>query len=417
MNEFNWYKFDELYSMSSGISSKPIQAGHGSPFVSFSTVFNNYFLPNKLIDLMDTSKKEQDIYSVRKGDILLTRTSETLDELGMSCVAIKDYPRATYSGFVKRLRPLQNDKTYYKYMAFYLRSKFFRKTITNNAIMTLRASLNEKIFSYLNLYLPDYKTQKCIGDFLFLLDTKIELNNRINTELEEMAKTLYDYWFVQFDFPDENGKPYKTSGGKMVWNEKVKREIPEGWRVGYLFNEMDVQYGFPFDTSKFTDDISQKPVVRIRDILENTISTYSSEEVNDRYKLISKDLLIGMDGNFHLNFWDKDGAYLNQRNVRIRSKEKSETSNFQVYFELTPHIKAREKNISRTTVGHLSDKDLKRLFVTVPLKSKIFKPKKIFDSLLNKIILNRIQNQKLSELRDWLLPMLMNGQVSLGKQN
>src|SRR5580698_748495 len=137
------YKFNKLYAIGSGISSKPEQAGHGAPFASFSTVFNNYFLPDQLVEYMDTSAREQETYSIKKGDILLTRTSETIDELGMSCVAIKDYPKATFSGFVKRLRPTQINVTYDKYMGFYLRSRFFRKTMTNNAIMTLRASLNE----------------------------------------------------------------------------------------------------------------------------------------------------------------------------------------------------------------------------------------------------------------------------------
>jgi type I restriction enzyme S subunit len=120
-----------------------------------------------------------------------------------------------------------------------------------------------------------------------------------------------------------------------------------------------------------------------------------------------------MDGNFHLNFWDKEGAYLNQRSVRIRSRKEHEVSNLQAYFELTPYIKAREKNVSRTTVGHLSDKDMKRLFVISPEKSQKFKPKAFFDSILNEITSNRIQSQKLASLRDWLLPMLMNGQVKV----
>ena len=203
MSKMKIYKFQDLYEMSSGISSKPEQAGHGTPFLSFSTVFNNYFIPNQLPDLMSISDKEKEVYSIKKGDIFLTRTSETLDELGMSSVAVNDYPNASFSGFLKRLRPKNIDVVYHKYMAFYLRSKLFRKTMTNNAIMTLRASLNEQIFSYLNLILPDYNIQKNIGDLLYSLNKKIELNNRINAELEAMAKTLYDYWFVQFDFQDE----------------------------------------------------------------------------------------------------------------------------------------------------------------------------------------------------------------------
>ncbi|MFZ1839778.1 MAG: hypothetical protein WAU20_13700, partial [Dokdonella sp.] len=156
MTELHEHSFGALYEMSSGISSTPAQAGHGAPFLSFSTVFNNYFLPDVLPDMMDTSESEQVAYSIRAGDIFLTRTSETVDELGMSSVALKDYPNATYSGFLKRLRPKGSGQTDPRYMAFYLRSPLFRKTMTNNAVMVLRASLNEQIFSYLKLLLPDF---------------------------------------------------------------------------------------------------------------------------------------------------------------------------------------------------------------------------------------------------------------------
>ena len=175
MANLNKYKFSDLYSMSSGISSKPEQAGHGSPFLSFTTVFNNYFLPKELTDLMDSNDSDKETYSIKCGDIFLTRTSETLDELGMSSVALKDYNDATYSGFLKRLRPVKNGITDEKYMGFYLRSNYFRKCMNNNATMTLRASLNEDIFSYLHLYLPDIETQKSFGEFLYLLDYKMVL--------------------------------------------------------------------------------------------------------------------------------------------------------------------------------------------------------------------------------------------------
>ena len=157
MSKLFKYAFSDLYDISSGISSTKDQAGHGTPFASFRTVFNNIFLPDKLPDLMEVSEKEQKIYSIKKGDILITRTSETVDELAMSCVALKDYPQATYSGFVKRLRPKTEGIVYDRFMAFFLRSKYFRKVIECNTIMTLRASFNEDIFSFLDLYLPDYE--------------------------------------------------------------------------------------------------------------------------------------------------------------------------------------------------------------------------------------------------------------------
>ncbi len=157
MSKFKEYKFSALYKIDSGISTSKEQAGHGAPFLTFKDVFNNYFLPESLSSCMETSEKEQQIYSIKEGDIFLTRTSETLDELAMSSVATKDYPHATYSGFLKRLRPLQQDITYSKFMAFYLRSSYFRKIIDNNATMTLRASFNENVFSWLSLCLPSYE--------------------------------------------------------------------------------------------------------------------------------------------------------------------------------------------------------------------------------------------------------------------
>lgn len=413
MNKFKVYNFSDLYEMSSGISSTPEQAGHGFNFISFKTVFNNYFLPENISDLMDTSEEERKKYSVKKGDIFLTRTSEVIDELGMSCVAIKDYPDTTFSGFLKRLRPKQDNITYHKYLAFYLRSKYFRQTMSNNSIMTLRASLNEQIFSYLKLVLPDYSIQVKIGDLLFSLSEKIELNNKINAELEAMAKTLYDYWFVQFDFPDENGKPYKLSGGKMVYNERLKREVPEGWEVESLFKLTDVQYGFPFSTNFFNEECNGYPVIRIRDIKENNISNYSTEShIDEKYLLKKGDMLIGMDGNFHINYWSKEKCYLNQRIVRIRRKD---IANIYIRYQIEPYIQSREKSVSRTTVGHLSDKDLKMIRIIVPSEKIKAQTNNILDNILSKIILNQKQNQELANLRDWLLPMLMNGHVSVGE--
>lgn len=183
MNNLHEYRFSDLYDIASGISSSKAQAGHGKPFLSFSTVFNNFFLPNELLDLMDTDENQQKTCSIEAGDIFLTRTSETVDELAMSSVALKNYPQATFSGFTKRLRPKVKGITYPKYMAYYLRSRYFRKVITNNTIMTLRASFNEDMFSFLNLYLPDYDEQIKIGDMLYNLEMKIQCNKKINDNL------------------------------------------------------------------------------------------------------------------------------------------------------------------------------------------------------------------------------------------
>ena len=232
----------------------------------------------------------------------------------------------------------------------------------------------------------------------------------INDNLEAMAKQLYDYWFVQFDFPNEEGKPYKSSGGAMVWNEKLKREIPEGWNVANLFDELSVQYGFPFSTELFTEEPTSIPVVRIRDILENSVSAYSEEEVDEKYKLQKQDLLVGMDGNFHMNYWNDNVSYLNQRSVRLRAKSKSTVSIMQAKYDIAPYIKAKELRAKGSTVGHLSDKDLKELFVLV-CPNIDFRNK--FDSILAEIIENRCEMIELTKQRDELLPLLMNGQATV----
>ena len=225
-----------------------------------------------------------------------------------------------------------------------------------------------------------------------------------------MAKQLYDYWFVQFDFPNEEGKPYKSSGGEMVWNEKLKREIPKEWTVAKLTDEMELQYGFPFSTDLFTEQVTSVPVVRIRDILDNSISAYTTEDVEGRYLLKKQDLLIGMDGNFHINYWADNVSYLNQRTVRLRAKNNSNVSIVQAKYDIQPYIKAKEARAKGSTVGHLSDKDMKELYVLVcPNKEAREK----FDALLSMIITNRNEVEALTKQRDELLPLLMNGQVTV----
>ena len=399
--------------MSSGISSKPEQAGHGNPFLSFSTVFNNYFLPDNLNDLMDTSGIEQKTYSILKGDIFLTRTSEVVDELGMSSVALKDYPKATYSGFLKRLRPTQTDVTYHKYMAFYLRSKLFRKTMTNNAVLTLRASLNENIFSYLDLILPEYNQQVKSGDLLYLINSKIELNNRINSELESLAKTIYDYWFVQFDFPNADGKPYKYSGDGMVYVEEGKsdRAIPAGWEVKKLSDIADITMGQSPDGSSYNEEKKGEIFFqgstdfgwRFPTVRQYTTAPSRLAEKGDI--LLSVRAPVGT-----LNIADND-CCIGRGLASIRSKYGFDSYLFYVmqYFKtIFDH-----RNNSGTTFGSINKDDLHTLKLVYPSEDCLKKYDEIVSKYNSLILNNHKQNQQLTQLRDWLLPMLMNGQVSI----
>ncbi|MDM7858757.1 restriction endonuclease subunit S [Thiopseudomonas acetoxidans] len=430
MSNLKKHRFCDLYTMSSGISSTKDQAGHGSPFLSFSVVFNNYFVPDALPDLMDTSDKEKETYSIKAGDIFLTRTSEVVDELAMSCVAIKDYPNASYSGFLKRLRPTQTNITYSKFMAFYLRSPMFRKTMTNNAVMTLRASLNEAIFSYLNLLLPEYNEQVKAGDLLYLLNEKIELNNRINAELEAMAKTLYDYWFVQFDFPDANGKPYKSSGGKMVYNPTLKREIPEGWSTVQL-EEIIERSGTglnPRDNFKLGAGsnyyVTIKNVTNGKIVLDDKCDKIDDEAlkiIDRRSQLQPGDVLftsIEPVGVTYLIQEKPSDWNINESVFTLRPNLSSVTPEYLYLLLSSMEMKAFTKNSSSGSVHKgIRHGVLKSFQLAHGGKTIVYKFSQIVDPMLKRIHALDSESSELVKLRDWLLPMLMNGQVTVGEAN
>ena len=315
------------------------------------------------------------------------------------------------SGFVTiDLKKEYEDKIDARYLFLLLTQPAITEYIACIADSAVSAypSFNPSDISEIAFPFPNIEKQKAISEIWSNFEQKISINRQINDNLEAMAKQLYDYWFVQFDFPNEEGKPYKSSGGAMVWNEKLKREIPEGWNVANVFDELSVQYGFPFSTELFTEEPTSIPVVRIRDILENSVSAYSEEEVDEKYKLQKQDLLVGMDGNFHMNYWNDNVSYLNQRSVRLRAKSKSTVSIMQAKYDIAPYIKAKELRAKGSTVGHLADKDLKELCVLV-CPNTDFRNK--FDSILAEIIENRCEMIELTKQRDELLPLLMNGQA------
>lgn len=401
MNRIKKYALSALYDMSSGISTTKDQAGIGSPFVSFSTVFNNYFLPDELPDLMNTSEKEQETYSIKQGDILLTRTSETFDELAMSCVALKDYTEATYSGFTKRLRPKREGIAYHKYLAFYLRGYLFRKAVTNNAFMTLRASFNEDIFSFLYLYLPPYEEQVKIGDLLYRMEQKIQLNKRIIAELEAMAKTIYDYWFVQFDFPNATGKPYRSSGGKMVWNEKLKREIPKGWKPCLIDDLLDKT---PNTKRIQSSDYLLEGSIPVIDQSTYLIAGYT-DEASALIKTTNGAIVFG-DHTRIVKFIGFDFARGADGTQVLISNNTNNMPQLLFYYsilkiDLSNYGYARHFKFLKDSLIVLPDEEVAQQF-----NEKVEPLHKMISHII-------FQNLELTKLRDWLLPMLINGQVSV----
>lgn len=335
----------------------------------------------------------------------------------MSSVALKEYPCATFSGFLKRLRPKMEGLVYPKFMAFYFRSGYFRKLIDCNTIMTLRASFNEDIFSFLNVYLPNYSVQKKIGDFLYRLEVKTQLNSRINDNLEQQLRAIYDYWFTQFDFPDENGNPYRSSGGKMVWNDALKREIPEGWSVASILSNPLSTVIKPsvarFDTKTYfaTADVNG------RNILEGTQISYEGREsranmqptVNSvwfaKMKNSIKHLILN---NEMKDLIDNSILSTGFLGLQVQENAFEYVASFigSDYFENRKDILAHG-----ATQEAVNNDDLESLFFVIPDDSTLQSFHNATKGAYAKISGNIVENRKLSKLRDWLLPMLMNGQA------
>ncbi|MEY4210518.1 MAG: hypothetical protein RLZ92_898 [Pseudomonadota bacterium] len=248
--------------------------------------------------------------------------------------------------------------------------------------------------------IEEKSTQIAIRQVLEILDAKIELNNRINAELEAMAKTLYDYWFVQFDFPDANGKPYKTSGGKMVYNAELKRDVPEGWDFKKIGNYAEVLKG-DLITAKEANDGDFKVVAA------GVSFSYMHSDFNRLKNTIT---ISGSGANAgFINFW-REPIFASDC-ITVRCKTDVETLLLLNYLRfIQNHILSQATGSAQP---HVYPNDIKRLGYLIPTDFLIDDYEKIAIPLNNQIAKNLAENEQLVKLRDWLLPMLMNGQVTI----
>lgn len=217
MSEWKEYNLNEVYDFASGLSKGAEEFGFGHGFLGFTDIFKNFFVPNELTSLVNSTEKEQQACSIKRGDVFLTRTSETDEDLGMSCVALKDYPKATFNGFTKRLRPKGNVEILPEYAGFYFRSPKFRATVSGMSSITTRASLNNNMLAQLTISVPEITEQKAIANTLFSLLKKVELLKRQNETLENLGITLFRKWFVI--------------------------DAKEGWKTGKLGDNVNIVYG------------------------------------------------------------------------------------------------------------------------------------------------------------------------------
>ena len=245
----------------------------------------------------------------------------------------------------------------------------------------------------LSIKLPPLPTQQKIARILSSLDDKIELNNKINTNLEQQAQALFKNWFVDFE-------PF---GGKM----------PEGWKEADIYSIANIIYGSPFASKLFNTEKNGKPIIRIRDLKDQHSDVYTPEERDDAYLIQPKDIVVGMDGEFRPYIWGSEPGWLNQR-VCVFENKRPKGKAF-LFFSIKPLLDVVEKTQVATTVIHIGKKDFDKFQITLPTEDILDKFDELTDPILDQIVANRLENRRLAELRDTLLPKLMNGEIEVNE--
>jgi type I restriction enzyme S subunit len=386
---------------------------------------NSYWLNLKDLKYVSTEfHRKISKSSLSEGDVVIVRTGQP----GTSCVIPKGFKELNCSDLVIA-RP-KIDKIDPFYLSFYFNS-IAKKYVENQLVGAIQQHFNIGSAKEMLIDLPIMDEQKKVVKILNDINKKIELNNRINAELEQMAKTIYDYWFVQFDFPisaeyatsvgqpELEGKPYKSSGGKMVWSEELKREVPKGWGVKKL-EEVERN----IITGKTPSTVNDKyfngniPFICIGDvrgnmhIVKTEISLTSEGAQSQNNKFIPKGAIcvtcIASPGL--VGFATKDSQTNQQLNSIVC---KHEENRYYLYFYLIDYFKYAQAKTGNT-FANMNKGDFSEIKIIKPSQHILHSFKAKLDSAVDKILNNSIENQKLTELRDWLLPMLMNGQVRVG---
>ena len=385
MKEWKKVKLRELYEVHNGLSKGRQFFGSGYPFLTFSNVFNNWFLPEELESLVQSSEKERQTCSIKKGDVFITRTSETMDELGMSSVALKDYPNATYNGFTKRLRPL-TDEVIPEYIGYYLRSPKFRGKFMAFSTMTTRASLANDDLLSMEVDIPEKAIQHRIATILSRYDSLIENYQKQIKLLEESAQRLYKEWFIDLRFPGHE-------------NTKIVDGVPEGWekkKVGDLISKV-------LRTKQVSaNNYLNSGCIPVIDQSRNYIAGYTNDieslvEVNIPYIVFGDHTRVLKYVPFSFAK-GADGTQLIMSNDLERMPQ-SLFYNSLIEIDLSNYSYAR----------HF--KYLKEESILVPSKDIAQRYDKVVSQYFQSIQKSRGQIHHLTEARDRLLPKLMSGEI------
>lgn len=398
-------KLGELYEVHNGLSKAGKFFGEGYPFLTFSTVFNNYFIPKQITDLVQSTEKEQESYSIRRGDVFVTRTSETSDELGMSCVALKDYPMATYNGFTKRMRPITN-RVFPEYIGYYMRLPSFRGEFRAFSTMTTRASLRNEDLLGLEVKLPSIEIQKQIAGILSVYDDLIENNQKQIKLLEEAAQRLYKEWFVDLRFPGHE-------------NTKIVDGVPEGWNWCKLEDAIQLDPKVTLTKERMKQFIPMSALSTSSMVLDE--SQFTETTSNSGSKFQNGDTLLARitpcleNGKtaYVSGLKSDEGAVGSTEYIVMRAKT---INSYMVY------LLARTDDFRQSAINSMSGSDgrqrvksdkLKMLDYLHPTGELVEKFENVEEPIFEKIYRLSKQMQQTKQARDLLLPKLMSGEVEV----
>ena len=413
--ELKKYKLADIAKIEiSGVDKKTIEGETPVRLCNFVDVYYNWAITKeKAKSFMVASAKQTEIdkCSIGKGMVAITKDSETRDDIGVATYIADDfeYVLLGYHCALITPNPAIVDG---KYLNAFMHTRYIQKYVENNASGSgQRYTLSNDTISNIPVLLPSIEEQRTIGKVLADIDCKIELNKLINDNLEAMAKQLYDYWFVQFDFPNEEGKPYKSSGGTMVWNEKLKRKIPQGWSNGILSDVANITMGQSPDGSSYNEDGegiifyqgSTDFGLRFPDIRQYTTSP--SRYANKGDILMSVRAPVGA-----LNIANND-CCIGRGLSALSSKIGSMTHLYYLMNDF--RLKFEGMNSAGTTFGSITKNELFSLPVIIPTKSVFSEFEQVCEPIFYKQMIIGEEINALTKQRDELLPLLMNGQASV----
>jgi type I restriction enzyme S subunit len=392
-------------------------------------VIRNFNIKNGRLDLKDISYTDIETFYERisraipeSGDLIITREAP----MGEVCI-IPDDVECCLGQRMVLIKPnksnIDSEYLLYTLLSEYVQTQIKKSEGTGSIVSNLRIP----ILKDLQIPKRSIEIQKSIAKILSDLDAKIELNNKINRKLEAMAKTLYDYWFVQFDFPTNLHEPalsgaegYKSSGGKMVYNAELKREIPEGWEVKKLGKELKTVLGGTPSTKNnaFWDDgeyfwLNSGEIANFP-IITSELKITEDAILNSATSLMPKGTIaISITRHIRPSILAIE-ACANQSVIGILESDKLKSSYLYPFITnevpryLTLRTGAQQPHINKQTIDNT--------LIIIPKMEVLKSYYKIVNSIYNQIINNSFQNQHLTALRDWLLPMLMNGQVRVSER-